>query len=839
VPIVVPPVAGLLAGAAAGASVRAGLWPSLMLLCVCGLTVGLAVRRRLRRAAAVAGAAGGVALGTVLGGHAMRMALTEPLVDAARTAAATASPVMVEGRLRRDAEPTPYGAALTLDVVRLQQGEAWHPTRGGLRVSVGGEASRARLEAWRAGRLVRLPVTFREPAVYGNPGAADPRVDLAIRGVSSLASAKSGLLVDVVEAGGWPAELAAAVRAWTRRRVEHAVGARSPRSAAVVTAILIGDRAGIGGDIDDRLQRAGTFHVIAISGGNIAILTGLLLGMLQAGRLPRQRAALVALAALLAYAGVAGGSPSVGRATLVAALYLGGRACDVSPRPFAVLAAAAALLVAGNPLVVLDVGFTLTCGATAGILLVAPAVLARHASARTGGGVARGFARVLAGLAASTLAAELALLPVAVAVFGRVTVAGLVLNFLAIPMMTIAQAAGLAAVVLDAAWPAAGALAGWVAHAAVLALVESARLVEWLPWLTWRVPSPPPVLILAHYGAWLAWRARLGRTPRWMSRVAMAAGCLATLAIAWPPAWAGLPPRVDPEVRPGRAEAASAWRRPLLSIVALDVGQGDATLVAFPDAAPWLVDAGGSLVESSFDIGARVVAPALWTLGVRRLDRLVLTHGDPDHIGGARAVVEDFTPRDVLEGVPVSGHAGLATLRDLVRRRGIPWRAIRRGERWVVGGVTVHVVHPPDPAWERQRVRNDDSVVLDVRYGAASIVLTGDIGAAAEAEVAPRLSPAAIRVLKVPHHGSAGSSGAALLDAARPAAAFVSAGRHNRFGHPAAAVVERLAARGIPVFRTDRLGALAVTTDGIRVTIEAWDGRAWRRLWAARGASGE
>jgi competence protein ComEC len=836
VPTIVPPAGGLLAGAAAGASVRADAWPLLILLFVCAAAVVLALRRRRPRAAAVASAAGGLAMGAVLGGHAIRTALGEPLAGAARAAEMAGAPVVVEGRLRRDAEPTPYGAALTIDVARMQQGGAWHPIRGGLRVGVGGGAVRAGLDAWRAGRVVRLPVTFREPAAYGSPGAADPRVAMAVRGLSALASAKSGMLVEVVEAGPWPGEMAASARAWMRRHVGRAVGAWSAASAAVVTAILIGDRAGIASEVDERLQRAGTYHVIAISGGNIAILTGLIVGALHAGRVPRRRAAVVAILVIAAYGGVAGGSPSVGRATLVATFYLGARACDLSARPFAVLAAAVAVLVAREPLVVLDVGFALTCGATAGILLVVPAVMARTASGGKEAGAAGSLLRMLVALGASTLAAELALLPVVVSVFGRVTLGGLLLNFLAIPMMTVAQVAGLAAVGLDAMWPAAATCAGWVAHAAVAGLVESARLVEWLPWLTWRVPPPPAGLLLAYYGAWLVWRARLGRAPPWISRGAMAAACLATLVLAWPPTWPGFPPRVEPAVRPGRGGAAPAWARAPLSVVALDVGQGDATLVTFPDGSAWLVDAGGSVVESTFDIGARVVTPALWTLGVRRLDRLILTHGDPDHIGGARAVVEDFAPGLVVEGVPVPRHAGLAALRELVRRRGIRWRAGRRGEQWVVGQAVVHVVHPPPPVWERQRVRNDDSVVLDVRYGAASILLTGDIGVVAEAEVAAHLAPAGIRVLKVPHHGSAGSSSAILLDAARPAAALVSAGRRNRFGHPAVAVLERLGARGVPVFRTDRLGALAVTTDGLRVVIEAWDGLAWRRLWAAASA---
>ncbi len=150
-----------------------------------------------------------------------------------------------------------------------------------------------------------------------------------------------------------------------------------------------------------------------------------------------------------------------------------------------------------------------------------------------------------------------------------------------------------------------------------------------------------------------------------------------------------------------------------------------------------LVDAGGVATAQSpespeSDTGKlrcrpRVVAPALLALGVRHLETLAITHGDPDHIGGAPAIVRGFRPDVVWEGVPVPPHPWLRSLNDAADAIGLRWRTVQAGDEERVGAGRIRVLHPPLPDWERQRVRNEDSIVLDVRIGDVSIVLPGDI----------------------------------------------------------------------------------------------------------------
>ena len=234
----------------------------------------------------------------------------------------------------------------------------------------------------------------------------------------------------------------------------------------------------------------------------------------------------------------------------------------------------------------------------------------------------------------------------------------------------------------------------------------------------------------------------------------------------------------------------------------------------FPDARTILVDAGG-VPGSGFDIGERVVSPALRALGVRSIDTLVVTHGDPDHIGGAPAVLRRFAPRQVWEGVPVPPHPALRDLESAAWLSGASWRTVQSGDHELDGGVQVRVLHPPPPEWERQRVRNEDSVVLELRLGDVSIVLPGDIGR--EAEQLAGADGSQLRRSRLSRHRTTAAPPPALSPSFRryilPPVIF-SAGRGNRFGHPAPVVVARYAAAHSMVFRTDEDGAIVLDTDG-------------------------
>ena len=720
---------------------------------------------------------------------------------------------IVEGVLREDGAWRPWGASLRIQVDQLAFAGRRTTTTGGLRAGVTGELVPQHLDSWRAGRRVRVAAWLQRPSHYLDPGVRDDEVLLAWRGIALVGSVKSAALVEVLAHGDWLDESAAEVRHLVRQAVQRSVGRWDPRSGAIVTAILIGDRAGLGDLLEQRLQRAGTYHVIAISGGNIAILAALTLWILRRLRMSDLSTNWVTIAILIGYGWLVGPQSSVVRATLMALIYLGGRLVDQRADPLNALAVAVMGILCFWPLSIADAGFWLTFGATLAILVGAARLRRRMPS--------HAWLKAPVALFGASLCAEVTLFPIAAFVFSRVTFAGLVLNFFAIPLMSVAQVAGMAAVALSllyARWLALA--AGWLAHAGAWGLAESATLIELAPWLAYRLPPAPLAVIILYYlalGGWLF--ARTDRAQaRWPNgRAVVLRRTLSAVAVA-----AALWILIDP-IR-ATVEAFNLGRT--LRVTFLDVGQGDSTLVQFAGGHSLLVDAGGG--TDAFDLGGRIVSPALWASGVRRLDTLEVTHGDADHIGGASSVSADFLPGDVWYGVPVPPHGPTVALRMQTDAAGAVWRTVQAGDHLRIGRAEIQVWHPPPAEWERQDVRNDDSIVVEIRFGGVSIVLPGDISRDVENAIASKFEPAAFRVLKAAHHGSATSSSAEFLDALRPTAVVFSCGRDNTFGHPAPQVMRRYQRLGTTIFRTDQDGAITLETDGTQVMIKTYTGRVLR-----------
>jgi len=837
--VIAVPVLGLLAGAASGLR-----WPDLpepVLLAALTGWVLLAIHagrvcQPALLAVSVSGAfgIGGMALSAHAWHQAWRPSLRvlfEAVAHDARLAATPSgrslsadgvAPVIVSGVLQSDAALNASGTvSLAVEVERAGRTDARRlpgeaaaiPVHGGVLLTVLGTIAPLRMHEWQAGRRIRAPTELRRVSRYLDPGVPDQERTFARRGITLVGTVKSAALVDVLEHGSVAAEFAARVRSFVRGAVRESVGYWSPRAGAIVTAIVIGDRTGLDDEVERRLQEAGTYHVIAISGGNIAILAGLTLAAFRIAGMLGRAAMLSAACGLVAYGFLVGGGASVNRAVMMAAVYFVGRGWDLRGPPFHALLLVAGILVLVDPLSVADTASLLTFGATAAIVAVAP-LFARRSLPRL-------LAPVVAMFVASA-AAEVALLPIASSVFSRVTFAGLVLNFGAIPLMAVAQLAGMAVVPLALVWPAGARLVGWIAYAGAEGLVRIAALVTLVPWSTWRVPPPGTIAIAVYYAAviaaWTLWQRRSAGQRRREppgSKVPLLAVTAGAIAAGL---WMVVPVRA---LWSGSGDGR-------LHVTFLDVGQGDAALVRTPHGASVLIDAGGLAGAASFDIGDRVVAPVLRHYGVQRLGTLAITHGDADHMGGAAAVVREFRPWDIWDGVPVPPFAPLGRLRAEAFEHAVRWTTVQRDDASEIDGVQVTVRHPPIPDWERQDVRNDDSIVLELRWRDVSFVFTGDIGRETEADIADAFAPSPLRVLKVPHHGSNTSSSDMFVRAVRPDVAVISVGRSNNFGHPSSSVVQRYLDAGTAIFRTDQDGAVNIDTDGWTLEVHGFTGRTVR-----------
>jgi competence protein ComEC len=583
---------------------------------------------------------------------------------------------------------------------------------------------------------------------------------------------------------------------WSDRLRDH-LYAESHRlygaRAGMVDALILGRRGGIDPDLQDRFARSGLVHLLSISGFHVGLITGWIFLLCRVARVRRTRALTVAAGCSAAYVAFLGWPAPAARAAALAVVMA---RCQVGQRyvqPNALLAATCLTVLLVDPWASLDLGGWLSAAALWGA-----SRFTRWSDRALGPSF---WVRT----AASSLGATLATAPITAAFLGTVALAGLLLNFPAIPLAALAVPGVLASLLLLPVWPAAAealaAGAGLGLHFLELCAVAGAALPHGHkvvepgdPWttLTWVAVLLVSLWILAERNT----VAEATRRCAWWLATAVWIGLVRGLALASPDG--------------GRD----------LALHFLDVGQGDGAVLRTPGGR-WIVIDAGPAGERG-DAGRRVVAPFLQRHGARALAAIIVSHAHADHLGGVPALLDRFPVGMVIEpGSPVA-EPGYAGWLSALERDSIVWHPARAGERFTLDGVAFTVVHPAVGWVDWGEDVNEDSLVLLVEFGQFQALFTGDAGFAAEGSLRGRLRP--VDLLKVGHHGSRGSTGEELLDSLRPLAAVISVGR-NDYGHPSSQTLARLAARQVPVLRTDRDGTVSVTTDGTRMIISSRQGR--------------
>jgi len=620
------------------------------------------------------------------------------------------------------------------------------------------------------GQRVRLEARLHRASGFKNPGGFDHSRYLERQGVLVTGSARADRLIVLDDPGpSWNVRL----RRGAREAIERAL---PPASAALLAGLLLGERTALPPEVDTAFRRAGVYHLLAVSGFNVALIAGATFALLNLVRFPHRAAAAIAIVVVAAFAAVVGPQASVLRAAIMATLVLGALLVEREASVLNALALSAIVILALRPADLHDPGFQLSFAATIGIV-VAP--------------LARGL---VAGAVGVSLAAELAVLPVTLTHFNQLSVIGPLANLFAVPLAGVATIVGLAGVAASWLTAAAGDVllnATWPVLIVMRVLVAIAAAPAWslvhLPAPSWpAIAAYVTALLLAL--TWWRLRGTRPRAARYAGALALPALVLALAIGAWP------------VVRPPDGR---------LRVIVLDVGQGDAIVIETPEGPTLLVDAGGG-GAFRLDVGERVVAPMLWNRGTLRLGAVVTTHDDQDHAGGMRAVRALF-------------------------RIGETWSAeTLRAEPRVIGGVRLTgmgglAAGPPSPPDARSsklsaasRSRNDDALVLRIDHGLVSFLLASDITAATEARLLAAGIPLRATVLKVAHHGSRGSSTIEFLRAVNPRVAVISVGARNPYGHPAAETLARLDAVDAAVYRTDRDGAVILESDGRTLTVTAW-----------------
>jgi competence protein ComEC len=273
----------------------------------------------------------------------------------------------------------------------------------------------------------------------------------------------------------------------------------------------------------------------------------------------------------------------------------------------------------------------------------------------------------------------------------------------------------------------------------------------------------------------------------------------------------------------------------------LDVGQGDSTLVTFPDGRTLLIDGGGQPAirqivprdgepDEIFEpdtgrVGETVVSPFLWQRGYSRVDYILATHADTDHMQGLVDVAKNFRVRAALLARAPADDPDFNELAAVLQQRGVPIARISRGDVIVFDDVRIEVLYPEelrsgDPAGERWD--NNHSIVLRVTYGEMKFLLTGDIEGPAEKALLGEPASLKADVVKVPHHGSHTSSTENFVNAVGAKYAVIPVGNRSRFGHPHKEVVDRWLNSGAKVMTTGERGTITITTDGHDLEIRTY-----------------
>ncbi len=661
------------------------------------------------------------------------------------------------------------------------------------------------------GDRLRLRCRLYPPRGFHNPGGFSYERHLAFDRIYTI-----GFLS---EEGGWvklgegfknPVTLR--VERW-RDRIRYFLNrAATPPSSGIFKALVLGEQGDIPEEIKEHFILTGTAHLLAISGdqfGIVALLSfSLFLWVLKRSEFlllsisVRKWAAGLTIPCVVLYAFIAGGGISVIRAAIMVITFLFSILLNRERNLLHTLALAAFLILIFSPPSLFDVSFQLSFLAVLSILYLVSRLLQELKQEEISVLLKTSWKKnILKYMRLSLLVTGVAILGTAPFValhFNRFSPIGFITNLFIIPWVGfLIVPLSLTASIFSFFFIPFATLLVNINGFITLILLRVLAFFATLPFASFFVSTPTVFEIVLFYSfLFLTAHFRKGKKIRYL----FVGLCI---AFACDLAYWNLKDSFQKD----------------LKLTFIDVGHGDSILVEFPEGKKMLVD-GGGLHEDRFDTGKNVIAPFLWKKKIRRIDMLVLTHPDPDHLKGLNFIASEFSIGQFWENGMETQSEPYLQLKETLRQKKIKPQSLNEETlSEIINGVEVSVLNPP--AWKAMQRKvlnpsdlNNSSLVLKLQFKNVSILLAGDIGKEAEGWMLRKGYPLRADILKIPHHGSISSSSPSFLDRVKPTYAILSVGERNiaRLPHPD--VLKRYERLGITIFRTDRHGAITVVTDG-------------------------
>lgn len=619
----------------------------------------------------------------------------------------------------------------------------------------------------RPGYRLRIQGTFYAFEKAGNPGEFDELSYYSCKGISGRVFAETASALDTR-----CHYLKYVLSLFRQRAVEQLRRVMEEDDAGILSAMLFGDRAYLPEEEKELYQKTGIGHILVISGLHISLLGAGLFFLLRSYVAPMRQAVAATAVFLIVYGQFTGFQVAAVRAVFMMCCSLFARYTGRSYDPLSAMSLIAVITLAREPGLLFQCGFLLSYLTVFGIFLFAP-VLERI---NIKSGLLQSFA--------SSAAVTVVTLPVMLWFYYEICPYSVLANVVCLPFVSLLLVVGMAGCLLSFVWPPAGGFILATAHYILRFYETVCRFVDSLPMSRILTGRPSALFIVVYY---VILAAVVWAFLKWEKRECLLAGaaalCAASLFIR---------------------------RDPAFLYTQLDVGQGDCACIFCGDQT-FLVDGGSSSEE---EVGKYVIRKFLNYYGRSTVDGVFVSHSDADHTNGIIELVQNrdrwgISVRQIFVPGLQKRDENYERMIDVFAQNGTPVRAIAKGDVFRRGGLRIACLHPtPDYDW---RSENDYSLTLDIAFRDVRILCTGDLEETGESRLERLCGP--YDMLKVGHHGSKTSTSPEFLRRVRPVNAVISAGRDNRYGHPAAVTVEKLAGEGARIWSTMDQGAVFLEWD--------------------------